>query len=260
MKKTLILAASGAAAGLLGGLLGIGGGTVIVPMLVLLLGKPQKKAQGISLVCACLIAVFALTRYAFHGHVSWSFGMFIIAGGIAGSFVGSWIVKRIDTRLLRLLFICLLFLTAANIIYSGVTGQGLFGLRPAPEANPALYALLVLLGVASGILSGLLGIGGGIVLVPCMLLLGVEQRTAQGISLLCIIPTSVTGVILQSRWGNVDLAAGLIAGAAAGVCSLAGSDLAALADYKALRIIFGIFLLIVTGLMIKTLVHKQGGS
>ena len=258
MKNHFILASAGAAAGLLGGLLGIGGGTVIVPMLVLLLGKTQKKAQGISLVCACLIAVFALTRYAFHGNVDFAFGLYIIAGGIAGSAGGSYIVKRINTRLLRIIFICLLLLTAANIIFSGVTEQGLFGLRPAPEVNPALYAKLVLLGVASGVLSGLLGIGGGIVLVPCMLLVGVEQKVAQGISLLCIIPTSVTGVILQSRWGNVDLKAGLTAGFAAGVFSLIGSDLAAFAHYRALRIIFGIFLLVVTGLMIKTLAQKQG--
>ncbi|MBP5274557.1 MAG: sulfite exporter TauE/SafE family protein, partial [Abditibacteriota bacterium] len=229
--------------------------TIVVPLMVLLLGLEQKKAQGISLVCACLIALAALAPYTLHGNINFVFSLFIIGGAVCGSSIGSYIVKRIKTRPLRLIFIALLAYTALNMIYSGITGRGVFS----PETNSVagfwLYASLALLGLLSGTLSGLLGIGGGIVLVPCMLLLGLGQKTAQGISLLCMVPTALTGIYLQSRWGNVDFRAGLAAGVGAALFSVAGSSLAAYAHTRFLNIAFGVFMLLVTGLMIRTLLQ-----
>jgi uncharacterized membrane protein YfcA len=96
----------------------------------------------------------------------------------------------------------------------------------APGQRPALFAL-ILLGLAAGYLSGLFGVGGGIILVPMLLLLGLDQRLAAGTSVAAILPSSVVGAIGYAISGNVDwlaglmLAIGVVAGAQLGTYLLA---------------------------------------
>ncbi|MHB0934791.1 MAG: TSUP family transporter [Armatimonadota bacterium] len=112
---------------------------------------------------------------------------------------------------------------------------------------PGLWFLLLVLGIglATGVLSGLLGVGGGVVMVPAMVfLLGFTQTLAQGISLAVIIPTAVSGGVVHYRQGNIRLhdvlwlAAGGMAGA------FAGSFLAVRLDVLILRGLFGLLLLV----------------
>jgi len=94
--------------------------------------------------------------------------------------------------------------------------------RPAP----AVFAL-ILLGIAAGFLSGLFGVGGGIIVVPMLLMLGLDQRLAAGTSVAAILPTSIVGAIGYAVSGNVDwlagllLAIGIVAGAQLGTFLLA---------------------------------------
>jgi uncharacterized protein len=107
------------------------------------------------------------------------------------------------------------------------------------------------IGVAAGVFAGLLGIGGGLVMVPAMvLLLGFDQHVAQGTSLVVIIPAALSGSLTHYRNGRVALrdAAFLAAGGAIG--ALIGSVLALSVDDAILRRLFAIFLLVVAARML----------
>jgi uncharacterized protein len=112
------------------------------------------------------------------------------------------------------------------------------------------YGRLGAIGLAGGLFSGLLGVGGGVVMVPLLVLWGgYGQRDAHAVSLGAIIPISAAGVLTFGAagetqvWEAIALAAGAIAGAQA------GARLLARADERRLKLAFGIFLVIVAALM-----------
>ena len=112
--------------------------------------------------------------------------------------------------------------------------------------TPLELAELVAIGVAAGVLSGLLGIGGGLVMVPAMaLLLGFDQHVAQGTSLLVIIPAALSGSITHYRSGRVSVrqAAWVALGGVLGASI--GSVLALSVDDAILRKLFAVFLIVV---------------
>ncbi len=118
--------------------------------------------------------------------------------------------------------------------------------------EPVRVAVELVLGLVVGLLSGMLGIGGGVVLVPALvLLLDVDQHTAQGVSLAVIVPTALVGALTHYRLGNVvpRLALGLGTAAVAG--ALVGAWLAGMLDPGLLRRGFGALLVIVAARMIR---------
>ncbi len=105
---------------------------------------------------------------------------------------------------------------------------------------------LILIGLAAGFLAGLLGIGGGVFMVPAMvLILGMDQHVAQGTSLLVIIPAALTGSYAHYRRGSLVLRDALVLGAGGVVGAFLGAVLALSLDDDLLRKLFAGFLLIV---------------
>jgi uncharacterized membrane protein YfcA len=101
----------------------------------------------------------------------------------------------------------------------------------------------VVLGVLAGVLSGLLGVGGGVVMVPAMvLLMGVDQQTAQGTSLLVIIPTALSGAITHYRHGLLRDRTPILIGLIGMAAAIGGSWLALHLDSTRLRQVFAIYL------------------
>ena len=112
----------------------------------------------------------------------------------------------------------------------------------------SLWGLAFVVGAVAGILSGLLGIGGGAIMIPAMtLLMGLSQHLAQGTSLLVIIPTAISGSITHFRMGNIRLetAGWLSVGGVVG--AVAGASLALASPDQVLRLLFGGYLTL-TGL------------
>ena len=117
--------------------------------------------------------------------------------------------------------------------------------------DPVTIAGQSLLGLITGVLAGLLGIGGGALLVPAMVfLLGVPQHTAQGVSLVVILPNAVVGGITHYRHGNVLPRLALTLGLASIAGSLIGASIAGMVDGESLRRAFGVFLLLMAANMI----------
>lgn len=105
----------------------------------------------------------------------------------------------------------------------------------------------LVLGLGSGILSGLFGVGGGILFVPTLVLLGLGQVEAAATSLLAIMPTAAVGAWRQRAYGNVRARAALVVGLASVAGAALGVQIATRIDESLLRRLFGVLLLAVAG-------------
>ena len=211
----------GVLAGFLSGVFGVGGGILIVPGLVLLMRMRQRLAHGTSLAAIVLIAVSAVLGYAFDHAVDWSAGGFIIVGAIAGAVAGTRALRSIRENVLRVAFAVLLLATALRLLVSTpeTTGRGPIGIW--------LALGLVGIGLAAGALAGLLGVGGGIVIIPALIVLfSVPDAVAKGTSLFVIIPTALAGTIQNLRNRNVDVEVAGAVGVVGAAVAFAGSKLA----------------------------------
>lgn len=109
-----------------------------------------------------------------------------------------------------------------------------------------MIALAIIIGVAAGVLSGLFGIGGGILLVPALaLVLGLDHVEAEATSLLAIIPVAAVGAWRQKSYGNLDARAGLTIGAFAAVAAVAGVALVNVLPVEMVRYAFAVLMLYV---------------
>jgi uncharacterized membrane protein YfcA len=110
--------------------------------------------------------------------------------------------------------------------------------------------LALLLGVSAGVLSGMFGVGGGILFVPTLLALGLAQLEAQGTSLLAILPTVVVGTLTQRRFGNLRVQAALVVGLASVAGVEAGARLVTHVPEHLLRKLFGALLFLVAAQLV----------
>lgn len=197
----------GAVAGYLGGLLGLGGGAVIVPVLYFLFRAQgldpaviMHLAVGTSLAAVVFTAVASTRAHGRRGSVSWPAFRGLVAGLVLGSFAGAAIADFLPGRALRIFFGGFELLVAAQLAWR---------VAPRPErALPGTYPL-ALVGTIIGILSTLLGIGGGVFSVLFLLWSSVPIRTAVGTSAACALPIAVAGSIgmIVAGWEHPGLPA-----------------------------------------------------
>ena len=105
----------GFAAGILSGMFGVGGGTIVVPLLVLLLGYSTRWATGTSLAAIGLTSLFGMGAYGALGEVSWPDAALVGFPAMFGTLVGTWAQQKVPTRVLTLLFSALLVAVAIRI-------------------------------------------------------------------------------------------------------------------------------------------------
>jgi len=239
--------AAGVGAGILSGLLGVGGGIVLVPFLVLALHWQQKSAQATSLVLVSMAAVAGVISYAVAGNVAWLPALFILAGGLAGAWLGALLVQRINARSLQVAFGIVLIVAAVRLAWPTSSTAVV---DSAPAITPVLALVFVLSGLAMGLLSALFGIGGGIVLIPTLVaLLGFDQKLAAGTSLAVMIPIALLGAIRLTRPGLTQWSVGVRVGVGGIVGGVIGAQLAARLPTQALAAIFAVLLVVVAGRM-----------
>ena len=233
----------GALAGALGGMLGVGGGIILVPLLIQFLDAPQHEAQATSLAFIVTTALVAAVPYLVNERLDFTLAALLAAGAVPGVLIGARIAKGMPGIQLRRAFGIALFVTAVRL------------LAAPPESSEAAavwaWPLNVLLGLGVGFLAGMLGVGGGTMLVPA-LVLGerIPQHTAQGISLLLIVPVGVVGALSYARHGHVAARAlpGLLIGGALGAVS--GALLAHRIESQHLSRLFALLLIVVSFQMV----------
>lgn len=183
----------GAVAGVLAGLFGIGGGLVIVPMLNFTFGWqaiPQEHmmhlALGTSMASICFTAVSSFRSHHKRGAVDWSIVTRIAIGVLVGTFAGSYIAAALSTKFLKIFFVIFLYYVATQMI---------LGKKPKPTRQmPGLPATSAAGGVI-GVVSSLVGIGGGTLSVPYMLWHNVPLHRAVGTSAAIGFPIAVAGAL-----------------------------------------------------------------
>ena len=233
----------GLLAGALGGLMGVGGGILLVPLLVHFTRAGQHEAQGTSLAFVTATSLVAAFAYFRAGNLDVLLAVYLALGAVPGVLAGAALARKMSGRRLRQGLGILMVLTALRILAA----------VPAPggEAHPWPPAANVIVGFLAGGLGGLLGVGGGTILVP-ILVLGERypQHLAQGVSLLMILPTGIVGALNHARHGHVmvRMLPALMAGGAIG--GLLGAFLAHRIESASLTRLFALFLLVVGGQMI----------
>ncbi|KHK98043.1 permease [Microbacterium mangrovi] len=242
----------GLLAGLMSGLFGVGGGTLIVPMLVLLLAFDQRLASGTSLAAVVPTAIVGIVTYATHDQVGWIPALILAVGAVAGAQVGAWLLHRLSLGFLRWLFIVFLIAVMINLFFDIPSRTAVV------EVTWLTGIGLAVAGVVTGILSGLLGVGGGIIIVPVLIMLfGMSDLVAKGTSLVMIVPTSISGTIANLRRQNTDLVVAAYIGVAACFTTPLGAWIARSVTPLVGNLLFAAFIaVIVTQLIVRAV--RQG--
>ncbi len=241
-----LAAIAGAAAGSLAGIFGVGGNAVLVPLLVMLLGFAQQDAQGLTLAATLPpLGLPALLAYRAKGvQVPWAAVGLAVFGFIAGIPLGSIFANRLPGSVLQALLALLLFFIAANV-WRRAGGNEVVQAPENPNAQKR-YPMLALIGVAAGFSSGLLGIGGAMIVIPSLRALGFGQRKAQVTSLAMLLaPIGLPGVLVYAR-ERPSLPWGLIAPIAIAfiASSLVGAQIANRISVRRLERVFASYVVL----------------
>jgi uncharacterized protein len=229
----------GFAAGILSGLFGVGGGIITTPAIQELLGGAPYIAVGTPLPVIIPTAIVGGATYARAGEVSWRAIRFAAIPGVVASIAGALLTTVVDPHWLLLVTAVLIGWQAVRVGFGGD-----YAVRPRGSTPGWAYALL---GGFTGFVSGLLGVGGGIVWVPLVTtMLGMPLKRALGTSLVLIAIVAVPGTIVHAALGHIDwtifavLVIGVIPGARIGAGIALGTR------ERTLRWLVGGFLLAVS--------------
>ncbi len=257
----LVLLAGGVAAGVFGSLLGLGGGILIVPLLTFAFGLPLREAVAVSLVCVIVTSSASAGVYLERHTANLRLGMVLELFTASGALAGGLVAFLLSDRVLAALFAALLTWVAVSMFRAGRKPQAVAPAPGSPEfaaaeaGAPAPGSFTETLGgegysvqrlpmgmagsVFAGVVSAILGVGGGIVKVPVMnLVMGVPLKVATATSNMMIGITATSSAVIYLLRGQVDpyiagpTALGVFAGA------IVGSRIAARIDVRLLRLLF----------------------
>jgi uncharacterized protein len=240
-RRTGAISGIGTVAGLFSGLFGVGGGVVMVPLLILLLKMDERRATSTSLGAIVLIASAATLTQGAYGTLHVTEGLLVGVPALAGVLSGTWLQQRIPARRVSLIFAVLLVVVAISMVLSNGDADGSGG-----DLDAGRVALAALFGYAAGVVSGLLGVGGGTLFVPGLIyVLGLGHVEAEATSLLAMVPMSFLGAWRQHRYGNLELRTSVTMGLLAIPGALVGVVLANALPVRVLEVGFALLLLYV---------------
>lgn len=202
---------AGCLIGFMGGVLGIGGGMIAIPALVLLMGMSQQLAQGTALIMVLPTIMMAVRKYNQQTRIDRRVALTGAGGAVVFTWVGARLALGIDSGVLRLSFAVFLFFIA--LFYAWQTWRA-GRARRAPRAggNAPVFTprRATALGVLCGTLGGFFGVGGAVLAVPIITtVFRLPQTTAQALALCMVIPGSAVALVTYSWAGQADWLVGL---------------------------------------------------
>jgi len=227
----VLLVVVGVFSGFFGGMLGVGGGAVVVPILVVFFGLDTRQAVGTSLVMILFTALSAMLAYHAQRRIDWKIGIVGAFATVPGAAIGAYATQFFSSKSLAVIFGATLFLVAATMLRRSfrkvtiekpeITITTASDLLPKKriwrrrivdvagtvfEYDANVYSGLALL-FLGGLASGFLGIGGGLIVVPILTaVVHLPMHLAVATSMLMMIFTSVSGVSTHIILGNVLIA------------------------------------------------------
>ena len=229
----------GLASGVFGGLVGLGGGAIMVPLLTGWARLSQHEAHATSLAGVVATGVAGALTYAHAGAVHWQNALLLAAVSVIATYAAAHYSHDIAAARLRRYFGMFLIVSAILL----VSKDQLLALHAPAGAWTVLFLLVT--GLLVGIAAGLLGVGGGALMVPLLVIgVGMSQHIAQGTSLAAMVPAGASGTIAHVRRGalRLDAVLPLIPGIAFG--SWLGGRFALAMPAMTLRVVFALVLLI----------------
>lgn len=232
----------GAVVGFTLGLTGGGGSIFAVPLLIYGLGMRTREAIGVSLAAVGVTALAGTLRRLARGEVEVPTGLVFAAAGMLGAPVGAWIGGRVPEGVLLVLFAVLMVFVAGRMWVQAMRRpdetrvvRASVGPIPAGERRPSCrrepsgrlhltsgcFAVLIVTGLASGVLSGLFGVGGGFVIVPALVLvtgMGIHHAVATSLMVIAMVGASgVASSLAAGRPVPLALTGLFVAGGLAGM-------------------------------------------
>ncbi len=195
----------GAFVGILSGFFGIGGGTILVPLL-LLLGFATKKAIGISIVLMVFASIYGSYLNNKKGTLDIKMVSFIGAGGFLGAFISGYVASFLPARFLEILFFFFVSFALMRLFVSP---------KEVKKEKQISNTVLLSIGALIGFFSMLIGVGGSIMLVPILVgFLHVELKKATSAGLFFVVFSSISGLISHALNGHIDYITGFVVGVA----------------------------------------------
>ncbi|MCK8518545.1 sulfite exporter TauE/SafE family protein [Methanoculleus sp. 7T] len=238
----LLLFTIGVVAGILGGLIGVGGSTILLPIMYFYLGFPEPVAIGTGLFVVIFTSLSGAWGHLVRGNLDRRVAIWIAAGGLIGVLIGSWLFSFLvgRTRLLGLVLGLAFLAPSISMIREGLRP----GAGPEPECIGGKPPEHLIFGTGVGILTGITGLGGGYALVPGLLyIFGAPVCVTMGTSLASMIPMAIVGGGIKLAEGYVAVGAGLVLAAG----SIAGAQVGAATIRRfrpaTLKFIFGLYFL-----------------
>ncbi len=201
-----VLLLSGFGVGLLGAILGVGGGVFLVPLLVVGAGFDAKQAIGISLFCIMGTSLAATPKALNQGLSSLRLALFLEIFAISGTLISSHLVYRINDGLLMKLFGCFLVLVSGLMVLIGHKNQETNKKRAEMSLSftPKL-GFLAIMTLFIGVLTGLFGVGGGILMVPVLVIIGgVSVSFAAQTSLFLMMASGAVALSVHFTKGEIS--------------------------------------------------------
>lgn len=250
--------AIGLIAGIFAGFFGVGGGILIVPLLILVANVNQRQASVTSLVAIIPTSLVAASTFLVSGSVPLDqtvFGLIIAIGSTATAPLGAWALRTWNTVTVRWIFITILLIAAIQVLYQ------------LPDRNSHLewsattVLVLIASGAAMGFVAGLLGVGGGLLIVPLLVIgFGVSDLTAKALSLIAMFPAAISGTIGSARAGVVNWKAGVSLGIPMALASTVGVWLATITPVEwASPLLAAVLIYAVTQLAFRTIKAMRKG-
>lgn len=261
----------GVVIGIMSGLLGIGGGTVMVPIFRLAFGMSPVMSTATSLFAIIPTSISGAASHIRHKTCIVSLGVAAGLGGALTSPLGVWLAQISPAWLIMVAAALIIGWSAVKMLSKAFKlraqkraqqeGAGASAEAVADDADPISAAAAadpeprkltrkqlligVAIGLGAGVASGYVGVGGGFIMVPLMLsLIGIEMRQASGTSLIAVMILAIPGVIEQALLGNINYTAGIaiVVGSIPG--AVIGARLVRVVPELALRFVFGGFLIV----------------
>ncbi len=240
--RIAILFGVGILAGVLGGLVGIGGSTIMLPIMYFSLGFPETIAIGTGLFVVIFTSVSGGYGHIVRKNADSRAAVRLAFGGVIGVLLGSWLFTLLadKTALLGLILGIVFLVPAVNMIREGLFSRG--SDTPAGVEIGGSTWSLALFGVGVGILTGVTGLGGGFALVPGLIyLFGAPVYVTMGTSLAAILPMAIIGGGIKLAQGYVALGAGIVLALGSVIGAQVGAATIRYIPPGVLKLIFGLY-------------------
>ena len=236
------------------GLLGGGGSILTVPLLAYVAGMDAKQAIATSLLVVGVTSAIGAISHARAGRVQWRTGLIFGAAGMAGAYAGGLLARFVPGTVLLIGFAVMMVATATAML------RGRKNIDASEGDHHLPVPKIVAEGLVVGLVTGLVGAGGGFLVVPALALLGgLPMPVAVGTSLIVIAMKSFAGLGGYLSSVQIDWTVALAVTAAAVVGAVVGARLTALVDPDALRKVFGWFVLAMSSVILAQEIHPSVG-